>query len=58
MPVWNASVLKDAGGCDNLSGRWSHTKSGMLYYQVYFALASTVRSLPNAQTEYDWQPLM
>ncbi len=26
-------------------------------YQLYFALASTVRSLPNTHTAYDWQPL-
>ena len=26
-------------------------------YQLYFAVASTVRSLPNTQTAYDWQPL-
>lgn len=33
-------------------------RRGARRHQLYFAVATTVRSLPNMQTEYDWQPLM
>ena len=56
-PSGGASVTPANAPCGGNRNATRRAAARVRDYQLYFAVASTVRSLPNTQTAYDWQPL-